>query len=56
MAQLDRNTDIYRNYVKKFSDQEAEIEKLSGQIASLVDQETGLRTALDEYLMGLDLQ
>ena len=56
MAQLDRNSDVYRNYVKKFSDQETEIEKLRGQIASLTDQETGLRKALDEYLMGLDLQ
>jgi hypothetical protein len=55
MAQLDRNTEVYRNYVKKFSDQEAEIEKLRGQIANLTDQETGLRKALDEFLMGLDL-
>ena len=55
MAQLDRNSDVYKNYVKKFSDQEAEIEKLRGQIAALSDQETGLRKSLDEYLMGLDL-
>jgi len=56
MAQLDRNTEVYRNYVKKFSDQEAEIEKLRGQIANLTDQETGLRKAFDDYLLGLDLQ
>lgn len=56
MAQLDRNSDVYKNYVKKFSDQEAEIEKLRGQIAELIDQEAGMRKALDEYMMGLDLQ
>ena len=57
MAQLDRNSDIYKSYVKKFSDQEAEIEKLRDQIAELTA--TGDRAAeksLDEYLMGLDLQ
>ncbi len=56
MAQLDRNTDVYKNYVKKFSEQEAEIEKVRGQIAGLTDQTTRLRKALDEYLLGLDLQ
>ena len=56
MAQLDRNSDVYKNYVKKFSDQESEIEKTRGQIASLTDQETGMRKGLDEYMMGLDLQ
>jgi hypothetical protein len=54
MAQLDRNSDVYKNYVKKFSDQETEIEKLRGQIAGLTDRESGLRKGLDEYLMGLD--
>jgi hypothetical protein len=55
MAQLDRNTDVYKSYVKKFSDQETEIEKFRGQIAGLTDRENGLRKALNEYLMGLDL-
>jgi hypothetical protein len=56
MAQLDRNSDVYKNYVKKFSDQESEIEKLRAQIAVLADEETGMRKSLDEYMMGLDLQ
>jgi len=56
MAQLDRTSDVYKNYVKKFSDQEGQIEKLREQIQSLRDQETGLRKALDEYLMALDVQ
>ena len=55
MAQLDRQSDVYKSYVKKFSDQEGEIEKLRGQIAELQSQEQSLRKALDEYLLGLDL-
>ena len=56
MAQLDRGSDVYKNYVKKFSDQESEIEKTRGQIASLTDQATGMQKSLDEYMLGLDLQ
>jgi hypothetical protein len=56
MTQLDRNSDVYKNYVKKFSDQESEIEKLRAQIATLADEETGMRKALDEYMLALDLQ
>jgi len=55
MGQLDRQSDVYRSYVKKFSDQEAEIEKLRGQISEMQAREQSLRKALDEYLIGLDL-
>lgn len=55
MGQLDRQSDVYKSYVKKFSDQEAEIEKLRGQISELQAREQSLRKALDEYLIGLDL-
>ena len=56
MAQLDRTTDLYKRYVKKLCDQEDEIEKLRGQIAAMADQETRLRKANDEFLIGLDVQ
>ena len=56
MAQLDRASDVYKNYVKKFSDQEGEIEKLRGQSNALALQEAELRKGLDDYLLGLDLQ
>jgi hypothetical protein len=56
MAQLDHATELYKNYVKKFTDQEAEIENLHKQIAKLMADETEMRKKLDEYLMGLDLQ
>ncbi len=55
MAQLDRNTDVYKNYVKKFSEQEAEIEKVRGQMVGLTARMTDLRKSLDESLSGLDL-
>jgi hypothetical protein len=55
MVQLDRTSEIYKTYVKKFSDQEAEIERLRTQIAELQAQENQLRKALDDYLIGLDL-
>jgi len=56
MERLDRTSELYKRYVKKFTDQEDEIEKLRGQIRELIAQETQLRKALDEYLLGLDLQ
>ncbi|MEN6496966.1 MAG: hypothetical protein ABFD16_21960, partial [Thermoguttaceae bacterium] len=55
MVQLDRTSEIYKTYVKKFSDQEAEIERLRTQIAEFQAQENQLRKALDDYLIGLDL-
>jgi len=56
MARLDRTSELYKRYVKKFTDQEDQIEKLRGQISELVCQETEARKSLDAYLMGLDLQ
>jgi hypothetical protein len=55
MAQLDRATDLYKRYVKKFGEQEDEVEKLRGEIKKLVDEETKQRQALDAYLIGLEL-
>lgn len=55
MVQLDRTSEIYKTYVKKFNDQEAEIERLRTQIAEFQAQENQLRKALDDYLIGLDL-
>ena len=54
MGTLDHGTDLYKRYVKKFSDQEDEIEKLRPQIKELQDRENQLRKALDDFLLGLD--
>jgi hypothetical protein len=56
MDRLDRTSELYKRYVKKFTDQEDDVEKLRTQIRELTSQETQLRKAMDEYLMGLDLQ
>jgi hypothetical protein len=56
MAQLDRNSDVYKNYVKKFSRQESEMERLRAETAELNKKEVDLRQDLDQYLMNLDLQ
>ncbi len=56
MLRLDRTSEIYKTYVKKFSDQETEIEKLRAEIVELQTRENQLRKALDDYLVGLDLQ
>jgi hypothetical protein len=55
MEQLDRNTDLYKRYVKKFGDQEDQVEKLRDSIAKLTAEETKLRGSLDAYLTALDL-
>jgi len=55
MSQLDRAGDLYKRYVKKFTQQEDMIESLREKIDALVKQVTEARRALDEYLLGLDL-
>ncbi len=56
MAQLDRNSDLYRRYVTKFGEQEDLIEGLRTKIRTLADKETMLRKELDEYLIQLTIE
>ncbi len=55
MVQLDRTADLYSRYVKKFGEQEDQVEALRKQIQSIQTQETAARKALDDYLIGMDL-
>jgi hypothetical protein len=55
MGKLDHGTDLYKRYVKKLSDQEDEIERLQPQIKELLEHETQLRKALDDFLIGLEV-
>lgn len=55
MAQLERNSDLYNRYVKKFNSQEDQIEQARAKIAALVEQIASKRKALDDYLLGLEL-
>jgi hypothetical protein len=56
MGQLDRNSDLYRRYVKKFTDQEDDVEKLRNQINSLSTDLGQRQTELDDYLADLNLE
>ncbi len=55
MAQLDRNTELYGKYVKKFSEQEDQVDKLRKDIQGLQEEEQQQRRSLDEYLVKLDI-
>lgn len=55
MAQLPKDSDLFRRYVKKFTEQEDEIETLREKVTKSTDEETALRKSLDDYLLGLDL-
>ena len=55
MARLDRNNDLYVRYVKKFSEQEDQVEKARDEIKKLDAQIHERQKALDDYMLGLDL-
>ncbi len=56
MQQLDRNSDLYKRYVKKFGEQEDAVETLRRQIEKLTQDEVRQAKALDDYLSSLDLE
>jgi len=56
MSRLDRNSELYKRYVKKFSNQEDMIERLREEIHALEQKENELRASLDRYLQGLKIQ
>ena len=55
MAQLDRTSDLYARYVKKFGEQEDQVETLREQIAGLAKKEADLKKQLDAYVIGLTI-
>jgi hypothetical protein len=55
MEQLPQDSDLYRRYIKKFTEQEDEIEALRRQVTAAVGEEQKLRKELDEFLAGLNL-
>ncbi len=56
MAQLDRNGDLYKRYVQKFTEQEDLNDKLRKEILGLTEQENAARKQLDDYLLNLDIK
>ena len=53
MMQLDRNSPLYQQYVKKLTDQETRIEKLREEIARLREAEAAAQKELRAYVDSL---
>ena len=56
MAQLDRQSDLYKKYVEKLTAQETEFEKLQGEIKALKASEKGQQDELSAYILGLSVE
>jgi hypothetical protein len=55
MAQIERQGELYARYVKKFGEQEDQIEKLRKDRDDVYAHELAERKSLDEYLAGLTI-
>jgi hypothetical protein len=49
MAQLDRNSALYQQYVKKLTEQEARIEQVRAEIARLRKEEATAEKAVRDF-------
>ena len=56
IAAIDKTSDLYTRYIKKFTQQEEQIEELRPQIKELQADETEKRRALEEYLLELNVE
>lgn len=55
MAQLPKDSDLFRRYVTKFTEQEDKIDELRKQVTASVEEEQKLRKSLDDFLLGLEI-
>src|SRR5207249_9435742 len=55
MAQLPKDSDLFRRYVTKFTEQEDQVDALRKQTTGIIDEETRLKKSLDDFLNGLNL-
>jgi hypothetical protein len=56
MAQVPQTSEAYKRYVKKFDDQETQIEALRDKIAKLNDKRDGTQREFDSYLTALNVE
>jgi hypothetical protein len=56
MNQLDRNSELYLRYVKKFSEQEDQVEQLRGAVKRLQMEVENGRRALQEFVANLTVE
>lgn len=55
MAQLPKDSDLFRRYVTKFNEQEDKVEQLREQIKTALADEQTSKQALDKFIQELDL-
>jgi hypothetical protein len=55
MAQLPKDSDLFRRYVTKFTEQEDQVDALRKQTTAAIDEESRLKKSLDDYLSNLNL-
>ncbi len=56
MSRLERNSELFTRYVKKFGEQEDQIEQFRTQIENLTKSETALREELAKYISNLKIE
>ena len=56
MQQLDRNSDLYTRYVKKFGEQEDQVERLRQEVKTAKEKLAAEQKSLDDYLLNLNVQ
>jgi hypothetical protein len=56
MAQLEKNTELYARYVKKFGEQEDQIEKLRARTNELAQQIAQAQQAINEFIANLSVE
>jgi hypothetical protein len=56
MAQLEKNTELYARYVKKFGEQEDQIEKLRARTNELAQQIAQAQQSINEYIANLSVE
>ena len=56
MRELDRNGELYKQYVEKLTKQETEFETLRTEIKALTDQESAKSQEIADYVAGLEVE
>jgi len=56
MSELPKDSDLFKRYIKQLDEQEDRVQQLNDEIKQLAEKEGQLRKALDEYLIGLNLE
>ena len=56
MAVFEKNSELYNRYMKKFADQEDDMERLRKQLTDLREKETSKHSAVEEFVLNLNVE